>query len=145
MEQGRWGEHLFLRLDPGDEIHASIQAAIISENEIAAALTSGIGRIRDIDVGYLDEEGIYQRIMVEGPCELLSAQGNVAELDGKPFTHIHIVFSDDDHVVHGGHLFSATTHIVCEMHLRVFPEGSGPPMSRCHLEGSEFKPLSFEE
>lgn len=144
MEQARWDDHLFLRLDEGDEIHASVQSAMASLAETAAAVTSGIGRIRDVDMGYLGADGVYQRVVIEGPVELLSMQGNVANLDGKPFTHLHIVVSDNEHVVHGGHLFSATVHVTGEFHLRIFPEGHGAPMTRCHIEGSEFKPLSFE-
>jgi len=143
MEHMRSGDDVFIRLDPGDEIHASVQAVCANEGISGAALTSGIGRVRDIDIGYLGASGIYQRVVHEGPMELLSTQGNVGDLDGQPFTHIHIVLSDDDHAPHGGHLFSATVAVVAELHLRVMERG--PAMMRCGIEGSEFVALTFEE
>ena len=79
----RSGDDVFIRLDPGDEIHASVQAVCANEGISGAALTSGIGRVRDIDIGYLGASGIYQRVMHEGPMELLSTQGNVGDLEGQ--------------------------------------------------------------
>lgn len=144
MEYTRSGSDVFLRLDPGEELHASIQAVCATEGIGSAALTSGIGRVRDTDIGYLADDGIYDRIVLEAPAELLSMQGNVAILEGDPFTHIHIVLSDDEHAVHGGHLFAATVHVTAEIHLRALEKGVQVPMSRCSLPDSEFKPLSFE-
>ncbi|MEC7708427.1 MAG: DUF296 domain-containing protein [Candidatus Thermoplasmatota archaeon] len=101
MEHTRIGRDLFVRLDKGEEIHESIRA--LSEQGIsAAALTSGIGRVRDTVIGFLDSEGVYQKITVQEPMELLSMQGNLVPGPDGPFTHIHIVASEDDHVVRGG-------------------------------------------
>jgi len=144
MEHTRSGSDIFLRLDPGEELHASIQAVCATEGIGSAVVTSGIGRVRDVDIGYLGDDGIYDRIVLEAPTELLSMQGNVAILEGYPFTHIHIVLSDDEHDVHGGHLFAATVYVTAEIHLRALEKGVQVPMSRCSLPDSEFKPLSFE-
>ena len=57
--------------------------------------------------------------MYEEPMELLSTQGNLAPGPNGPFTHIHIVASEDDHTVRGGHLFTATVAVTAEIHLRV--------------------------
>jgi hypothetical protein len=47
MEFSRIGDDVLLRLDPGEEIHQSIQR--LSEHGIdCAVITSGIGRVRDI-------------------------------------------------------------------------------------------------
>ena len=144
MEYTRSGSDIFVRLDPGDEIHTSIQVVCKKEGVSGAAITSGIGRVRDTDVGYLGDDSIYKRVILKEPHELLSVQGNVAVLDGEPFTHIHIVLSDDNHGVHGGHLFESTTHVVGELHLRVLEKNVKVPMTRCSVPGSEFKPLTFE-
>ena len=144
MEYTRSGSDIFMRLDPGDEIHTSIQAMCVSEDISGAAITSGIGRVRNTDLGYLDENNVYQRILRKEPHELLSVQGNVSMLEDKPFTHIHVVLSDNDHAVHGGHLFESTVHVVGEFHLRVLEKHVKVPMTRCSVPGSEFKPLNFE-
>ena len=118
MEFSRIGDDVLLRLDPGEEIHQSIQS--LSEHGIECAIiTSGIGRVRNIQMGYLDSDGIYQTLVHEGPMELLSTQGNLAPGPDGPFTHLHTLMSDNGHLVHGGHLYHATIHVVGEIHLRV--------------------------
>ena len=140
MEHSRIGRELFVRLDKGEEIHESIRA--LSEQGIsAAALTSGIGRVRDTVIGFLDSEGVYQKITVEEPMELLSMQGNLVPGPDGPFTHIHIVASEDDHVVRGGHLFEATVEVTAEIHMRVLGE-EGSPMER-QVTDTEFLRISF--
>ena len=141
MDFLRSGDDIMIRLDPGEEIHTAIQSLCADLGIIGAALTSGIGRIRDTDIGFLDANGIYQIVVHPDPMELISCQVNVASLEESPFTHIHISLTDDDHQMHGGHLFSGTVHITAELHLRVLD--SGGLMTRCSLADSEFKPLSF--
>jgi predicted DNA-binding protein with PD1-like motif len=56
MEFVRVDDDVILRLDPGEEIHKSIQS--LSEHGIdCAVITSGIGRVRDIRMGYLGADG----------------------------------------------------------------------------------------
>jgi|TARA_B100000586_G_scaffold129080_1_gene93372 predicted DNA-binding protein with PD1-like motif len=140
MEHRRVGRDVFVRLDVGDEMHASIRE--LSEHGIsAAAITSGIGRIRNTVIGYLDADGVYQKEVLEAPVELLSTQGNLAPGPDGAFTHIHIVASDDDHTVHGGHLFEATVEVTAEMHLRVLGDEDSP--FKREATDSEFLWLSF--
>ena len=140
MEHRRVGRDVLVRLDVGDEMHASIRE--LSEHGIsAAAITSGIGRIRNTVIGYLDAGGVYQKEVLEAPVELLSTQGNLAPGPDGASTHIHIVASDDDHTVHGGHLFEATVEVTAEMHLRVLGDEDSP--LKREATDSEFLRLSF--
>ena len=133
MEHVRSGEDVFVRLDPGEEMHAALQS--LSETGIqCAAITSGIGRVRDIRIGYLDGEGVYQTREYADSMELLSTQGNLAPGPDGPFSHIHVVLSDDDH-------FHATIHVTAELHLRVLDSGS--ETMRRESTASEFMALSF--
>ena len=59
MEWTRSGEDLFVRIDSGDEIHASLQRLADEVGFNAAAITSGIGRTRDTLYGYMNEDGVY--------------------------------------------------------------------------------------
>ena len=141
MEWVRSGDDIFVRLDIGEEIHASLQALAEEANIDAAAITSGIGRTREHVYGFMDESKKYRRFDFPAASELVSLQGNLARLeDGTPFTHIHATFSADDYKVHGGHLFTATVHIVAEIHLRVMSQAI---MTRCPLADSDFVALRF--
>ena len=134
------GDDIFVRLDPGEEIHASLQGLADAVGFDAAAITSGIGRTRNSVYGYMDDDHRYHRITIEGGSELV--QGNLARREnGEAFTHLHATFADDDLKPHAGHMFSAVVHVVAEIHLRVLTHAV---MTRCPLENSEFVALSFK-
>ena len=107
----------------------------------AAAITSGIGRTRNTLYGYMNEAGVYIRRDLVEPSELVSLSGNIARTqDGKPFTHIHCCWSDDDNNVHAGHMFQCVVHVVAEIHIRVMTQAI---MTRCPLPDVELLGLQF--
>ena len=141
MEWTRSGEDLFVRIDPGEEIHQSLQRLADEIGFNAAAITSGIGRTRDNVYGYMNEEGVYQRRDLDPPSELVILSGNIARTqEGKAFTHIHSCWSDDSNNVHAGHMFQATVHVVAEIHIRILSEAI---MTRCPLANFELLGLQF--
>ena len=142
MEWTRSGDDVFVRLDPGEEIHASLRSLADEVGFDAAAITSGIGRTHASVYGYMDDDHRYHRVTIEGSSELVTLQGNLARREnGQAFTHLHATFSDDDLTPHAGHMFEATVHVVAEIHLRLLPHAV---MSRCPLENSEFVALKFD-
>ena len=135
------GSILSPRLDPGEEIHASLQALADEVGFDAAAITSGIGRTRNSVYGYMDDDHVYHRVTLSEGTELVTLQGNLARREnGEAFTHLHATFSDDDLKPHAGHMFSAEVHVVAEIHLRLLTHAI---MTRCPLENSEFVALRF--
>ncbi len=141
MEWTRSNDDLFVRLDPGEEIHASLQALADEVGFDAAAITSGIGRTRESTYGYMDDDHVYHRVTLDEGTELVTLQGNLARREtGEPFTHLHATFSDDDLRPHAGHMFAATVHVVAEIHMRILTHAI---MTRCPLENSEFVALKF--
>ena len=144
MEFTRVRDDILLRLDPGEEIHESIQSLQIHGID-SAAITSGIGRCHEIEIGYLGSDGIYQKEIHDDSMELLSTQGNLAPGPNGPFTHIHVVLSGDDKIVYGGHLFMATVSVTAEIHLRVLNRDLGSKMMCRVADETEFVQLRFKE
>lgn len=141
MEWTRSGEDLFVRLDPGEEIHASLQNLADKVGFNAAAITSGIGRTRDTLYGFMNEEGVYIRRNLDSPSELVSLSGNIArKQNGDAFTHIHCCWCDDDNNVHAGHMFQCVVHVVAEIHIRILTKAI---MTRCPLPDVELLGLQF--
>ena len=141
MEFTRSESDLFVRLDPGEEIHATLKALADEVGFNAAAITSGIGRTREMIYGYMNEDGVYIRRNLDAPSELVSLSGNIARtLDGKAFTHIHCCWSDDDNNVHAGHMFQCVVHVVAELHIRILSKAI---MTRCPLPDVELLGLQF--
>lgn len=142
MDWTRSGDDLFLRLDPGDEIHSSIRSLADEVGFNAAVITSGIGRTRLNEYGFMDDDHVYHRRSIAGPAELVTLQGNLARLeDGAAFTHLHATFADDAWVCRSGHLFEATVEVVAEIHIRIM---SHAVMTRCPVADSEFVALRFD-
>ena len=87
--------------------------------EIVNAQISGIGAIKDIDLGAYDlENKKYIRKFFKNLCELTSFHGNVILKENEPFIHAHITVSDQNLNVKGGHLFEAKVGAVGEFILR---------------------------
>ena len=141
MEWRRSGDDLFVRLDPGEEIHRSLQSLAEEVGFDAAAITSGIGRTKDNLYGYMNDEGVYQRKLLQSPSELVSLSGNIARTeDGNPFTHIHCCWSDNDLNAHAGHMFECVVAVVAEIHIRIMEEIM---MTRCPLPDVQLLGLKF--
>ena len=142
MEHTRSGSDLLVRLDPGEEIRTALKQLADDLGFDAAAITSGIGRTRENQYGYMNEEGVYQKRLLSSASELVSLSGNIARTQkGEAFTHIHCCWSDDDNNVHAGHLFEATIHVVAEIHIRVMDQAM---MTRCPLVDLELLGLEFD-
>ena len=141
MEHTRSGSDILVRLDPGEEIHTSLKQLADDLRFNAAAITSGIGRTRENQYGYMNEEGIYKRRLLDSPSELVSLSGNIARTEnGEAFTHIHCCWSDDDNNVHAGHMFQSVVHVVAEIHIRILSDAI---MTRCPLADFELLGLQF--
>ena len=87
--------------------------------DIVNAQISGIGAIKEIDLGAYDlKNKEYVRQFFNNLWELTSFQGNVILKDKEPYIHAHITMSDHNLDVKGGHLFEAKVGAVGEFILR---------------------------
>ena len=88
-------------------------------NGIDNAQLSGIGAVKDIEVGAFDTKNKrYIRQSFKDTWELVSYQGNVSLKDNLPFIHAHVTISNHSLNMKGGHLFEATVAAVGEFILR---------------------------
>jgi predicted DNA-binding protein with PD1-like motif len=105
---------LILSLARGESIRESIESLAHDEGIVGAKL-SAIGAIEDPELGlYMWPSKTYARRDFPGIWELLSLEGNISLLEGKPFMHAHITISGHDYNVLGGHLFDARVAVVFE-------------------------------
>jgi len=110
-----------LRLDPGEEIVASLRAFAEAEG-LRCGLVSGLGAVGRTELGFfVRATGTYVRRVFEGEHEIGVLTGNLSELDGRPFPHCHIVIAGEDFVAHAGHLFSGVVTVTCEIQLVTDP------------------------
>lgn len=94
-------------LQTGDEVMACL-TDFARRERITAAQVSAIGALSDAVLQYFDWEAKdYRKIPVNEQVEVASLLGDVAEADGKPALHLHIVIGRRDGSAMAGHLGAA--------------------------------------
>ena len=110
-------ESTVLILERGEELQESL-ATFVTESGVKSAWLSGLGGTMNVTLGFYDiESKSYRWREFEEPLEIVSLTGNLSLSDGKPFWHIHGVFSGKDYRAVGGHVKSMTVGLTCELHL----------------------------
>jgi predicted DNA-binding protein with PD1-like motif len=100
------GRSVALVLETGDEIMECL-GGWCREQGVTAARFTAIGALRDVRLGWFDWDAKdYRVIAVDEQVEVLSLLGDVADSDGAPAVHAHIVVGRCDGSTRGGHLMS---------------------------------------
>lgn len=115
------GNVYVLRLFKGEEIIGTITSFLEKEN-IGGGRIFGIGALKDVVLGYFDvSKEEYLKKKFEESFELLNLAGNISQVEGKPFAHIHVLLGKGDYGVIGGHLFEGIVSVTCEIFVDVYP------------------------
>lgn len=130
-----------LRLDPGEEIVASLTTFARREN-VRGALISALGTVGETELGFfVRSTSSYDHRTFHGEHEILALTGNFSELDGEPFPHCHMVIAGKDFAAFGGHLFSAVVTVTCEAQIIVH----GGAIRRVRRPDLGFNPLELPD
>jgi hypothetical protein len=121
MEYKKFGNQLVLRLDPGEELCASVLELAEREN-IRLASISAIGASHDVWLGVFSTKTKQYGKMhfCDADYELASVTGNLSRMDGAPYLHLHAVIGNplrDE--CHAGHLSAAVISATCEIFISV--------------------------
>lgn len=109
------GNGYLLVLKAGQPVIASLNA-FLEKEKLPGASFSGIGAIKNAEVGYYNIDlKKYVFKTFEPSVEVLAFNGNMGYFEGKPVMHPHIAFGSSDYTVHGGHLREAVVSLVLEI------------------------------
>lgn len=87
----------------------------VQKENIRCGRIHGIGATTHTVVAYYDQKTKkYSSMEYSSGMEILNLTGNVSIRDGKPFVHVHILLSDPQGKVFGGHLMAGTKLWACE-------------------------------
>ncbi|MEE8111915.1 MAG: PPC domain-containing DNA-binding protein [Acidobacteriota bacterium] len=122
MTHAKFGNRYVLRLYRDEDIIPTL-TAFVRERGIPAGELSGIGAVREVILGYFDlETRKYIREEFPESCELAGLSGNLSQVKGEPFFHLHATIADRRHTARAGHLFSARVSVTLEVVLTPFSE-----------------------
>jgi predicted DNA-binding protein with PD1-like motif len=112
------GERTFaLIFEAGDEAMEGLRE-FARQNRLAAARFTAIGAFQDVTLGYFDwQSKDYRKIPVREQVEVLSLIGDVAQQDGEPKVHAHVVLGRSDGTTRGGHLLEGYVRPTLEVML----------------------------
>ena len=127
------GSTIFLRLERGEELVASLKEIMNKSIVDGCAKVSGIGATDNVTIGVFNPKTkVYTKKNIREDMEILSISGNLTKQNGEPYVHIHGSFASLDNV-YGGHInelyISATAEIVIDVYQtmidRFFDEETG--------------------
>ena len=117
------GERTFVVVfDAGEEVVSDL-TGFAKLNGLLAASFTAIGAFSDVTLGFFDYESkTYKEIPVNEQVELLSLIGNVADYEGEPRLHAHVVVGKRDGTTYGGHLLKAHVRPTLEVVVVELPQ-----------------------
>ena len=121
MEYRKFDQGYVLRLDPGEEIVASLTRLVEQEN-VQLGTVSALGAAGDVTIGIFNtKEKQYYSQRYQGDYEISALVGNVTRKEGEPYLHLHITIGNPvTGEVHAGHLSSAVISATLELFLQVW-------------------------
>jgi predicted DNA-binding protein with PD1-like motif len=114
------GSELFVRIDPGEPLVATIGRVAAQVPFRLAVITSGVGMIRSARLGFFDTglDG-YVTTDIRGVHDVSAVTGNVVPRNGVPAAHLHMIVNDGEHTTRSGHVVEAYCHLTMELFLRL--------------------------
>ncbi len=118
MKSRREGPLLILILEDGEDLFFSLEEALSANDVTSGVILTGIGMLRDFEIGYYDGKEYRKKRMKEAH-ELVAMHGSIAHIEVRTSLHIHAALANDRHEIIGGHLFGGTVGIVNEISIAV--------------------------
>ena len=104
-----------LRLAEGEEVNKTI-LDFAADKQIGSGEITGIGALSDVVLGFFElQNRDYHRNTVNEQVEVVSLIGNLAEQNGKPKLHAHVVVARRDGTALGGHLLAGHVRPTLEL------------------------------
>ena len=115
MQSKEGNSLIFIRLSPGEDIYCELEKVCQKHEVGTAVVLSGVGQLKQFELGYFKEKGDYSPEGFEKPHELLSLTGSISNQEGKYIFHLHAVLGNKEKNVVGGHLIKGIVEVTNEI------------------------------
>lgn len=121
MKSKKTSTGYIVRLEKGEEVIETLTKFCETE-KIKSGSISGIGATNNVDLKSFDEKTkkYLEKKFSGEDYEILSLNGNITLLNGKPFLHLHAVLSDPNYNAFGGHIGSVVISVTGEIVINIF-------------------------
>ncbi|OGS40318.1 MAG: hypothetical protein A3K77_07475 [Euryarchaeota archaeon RBG_13_31_8] len=106
---------IFLRLFTDEDINKQIKNVCKIHKVKTAIVISGIGQLKNVQLGYYKEKDNYTNEIFNKPLEILSLSGNICSENGEYLIHMHAVLSDEKKSAIGGHFIEGIVSVTAEI------------------------------
>ena len=98
-------------------------ADAVREAEVASGTLVGIGAVEKPRLAWFDRyEKAYRERTFDGVWEIVSLIGNLAQFNDDIRLHCHLIVSDRDCNVRGGHMTAGIVGVTCEIALVAYSD-----------------------
>jgi uncharacterized protein len=122
MDETNGRRTFVVALEMGEEVVSSITGFAL-QLSLASSSVTGIGGFQRVRLGFFDyERSGFRENLIDEQVELLSLVGNIADEEGTPHLHAHVVLGRYDATTRGGHLVEAVVRPTMELVIVEYPE-----------------------
>lgn len=115
MESNETDGLIFARFFSDEDFYGGLEEICKIHKIESAVILSGLGQLKDFELGYFKEKGDYTPKKISKPHEIIGLTGSVSlQNEGYAF-HIHASLSGEDKSVVGGHLIKGTFQVLGEV------------------------------
>jgi hypothetical protein len=128
-QPGKLAKVVLARLRPGEDLIEGLTEACLAQEVKSGAITSCIGSLQRasfltvVPMANKMGGGYGEPIVLEGPLELVAAQGTIGlDVEGNLLVHMHGALADGRGNLHGGHLLKGRCPVLitCEAMITFF-------------------------
>jgi predicted DNA-binding protein with PD1-like motif len=106
---------IFIRLFPDEDVNSELIKAFKKHNVKTAVVLSGIGQLKETEIGFFKTKGNYFPETISTPHEILSLAGNICKNKDEHLLHLHIVLGDENKNAIGGHFINGQVSVTAEI------------------------------
>jgi len=115
MKSNEMNNIIFIRLFQDENINEQLKEACKLHDVKTAVILSGIGQVKEVQLGYFKEKGDYAPETFNKPLEILSLSGNICKQNNDYLLHLHIVLGNKKKNTVGGHFMDGKISITGEI------------------------------